>query len=261
MRFGKIPVGEALVSSARAGWVSNSAACFLNGCLSLMRACWPQACVLCGAAAGGATLCPPCMAELPWLPRSRCPVCALPAANGAACGACLARPRRFDRVEAPFAYRYPVAGLIHALKYGGRLALARMLGEAQPHTTTAGVSGRFMGTKVPNLYSDDWDVDGRIRDMDEEGVDVELILVQNAEDTGIAWPEGVQVVVAGKNLGIPGGRNVGAALATGELLLFLDDDAVLALVDLGDPFGDGRILGSPTCFHACSHGGRIEACG
>jgi ComF family protein len=36
-------------------------------------------------------------------------------------------------VEAPFAYRFPVAGLIHAFKYGGRLALARTLGEALAH--------------------------------------------------------------------------------------------------------------------------------
>ncbi len=86
--------------------------------------------MLCGAAAGGAMLCAPCVADLPWLPRSRCAVCALPLASGAICGACIARLPRFDRVAAPFAYRFPVAGLIHALKYGGRLALARTLGEA-----------------------------------------------------------------------------------------------------------------------------------
>jgi ComF family protein len=61
-------------------------------------------------------------------------VCALPLASGAVCGACFARPPRFDRVEAPFAYRYPLAHLIHALKYGGRLALARTLGEALART-------------------------------------------------------------------------------------------------------------------------------
>ena len=33
-----------------------------------------------------------------------------------------------------------------------------------------------MGEKYPGLYSDDWDVDGRIRDMDEEGVDVQLLV-------------------------------------------------------------------------------------
>jgi ComF family protein len=97
---------------------------------------WPQACVLCGAEATGATLCAPCLADLPWLPRSRCTVCALPIAGGVVCGGCSARPPRFDRVEAPFAYRFPVAGLIHAFKYGGRLALARTLGEALAQTVT-----------------------------------------------------------------------------------------------------------------------------
>lgn len=86
--------------------------------------------MLCGARTRGGTLCAPCTADLPWLPRARCAVCALPLASGAVCGACVARPPRFDRVDAPFAYRYPVAPLIHALKYGGRLALARTLGEA-----------------------------------------------------------------------------------------------------------------------------------
>jgi len=57
-------------------------------------------------------------------------VCAVPLASGTVCGACLDRPPRFDRVEAVFAYRYPVDALVHAYKYGGRLALARPLGEA-----------------------------------------------------------------------------------------------------------------------------------
>ena len=95
-----------------------------------MRQRWPQSCVLCGAPDSGATLCVPCRQDLPWLPSRRCAVCALPLASGAVCGACSVRPPRFDGVDAPFAYRFPVAGLIHALKYGGRLALARTLGEA-----------------------------------------------------------------------------------------------------------------------------------
>src|SRR5437667_15686 len=47
----------------------------------------------------------------------------------------------------------------------------RTLGEAEPRAATGGASGRFMGSKAPNLFSDDWDVDGRIRNMDGEGVD------------------------------------------------------------------------------------------
>ena len=129
MRSGKIQLFESLVSSARAALVSNSGAGFLNVCLHFARTRWPQACLLCGAESRNGTLCAPCLADLPWLPRNRCAVCALPLASGAVCGSCITRPPRFDRVDAPFAYRFPVAALIHALKYGGRLALARTLGD------------------------------------------------------------------------------------------------------------------------------------
>ena len=63
----------------------------------------------------------------------------------------------------------------------------------------------------------------------QRDVEVELIVVRNVvqpeatmrRDGDVLW------VSPGDNLGIPGGRNVGAAQATGALLLFLDDDAVL----------------------------------
>jgi predicted TIM-barrel fold metal-dependent hydrolase len=52
----------------------------------------------------------------------------------------------------------------------------RMLGEAEPTSEKRGVSGRFMGSKFPRPGSDDADVDARIQDMDEEGVDVQLLV-------------------------------------------------------------------------------------
>lgn len=119
--------------------MSNFGAGILNDCLQFARAHWPQACILCGAASGRGTLCTPCRSDLPWLPANRCPACALPVSSGGLCGACLARPPRFDRIDAPFAYRYPVAALIHALKYGGRLVLARTLGDALAQAVTGDV--------------------------------------------------------------------------------------------------------------------------
>lgn len=101
----------------------------INNCLNITRALLPQSCQLCGADSTAGPLCPPCLEDLPWLPRARCAVCAVPLAGGSLCGACLDRPPRFDQVEAVFAYRFPVDALIHAYKYGGRLALARVLGE------------------------------------------------------------------------------------------------------------------------------------
>src|SRR6185503_15119485 len=52
----------------------------------------------------------------------------------------------------------------------------RMLGEAEPRAVGGGVQGRFMGTRQTRPHADDWDVDGRIQDMDEEGVDVQLLV-------------------------------------------------------------------------------------
>lgn len=89
----------------------------------------PQSCQLCGAGGTAGALCTPCLADLPWLSPDACAVCALPLPSGRVCGACLDRPPRFHRVEAVFAYGFPVDALIHAYKYGGRLALAHALGD------------------------------------------------------------------------------------------------------------------------------------
>jgi len=119
---------ESLASSGRTRFLSNSVPEFLNNCLDFARSLLPQSCQLCGSGSNNGILCTPCLEDLPWLPLDRCAVCALPLASGQVCGACLDRPPRFDRVEAVFAYCFPVDALIHAYKYGGRLALARALG-------------------------------------------------------------------------------------------------------------------------------------
>lgn len=69
----------------------------------------------------------------------------------------------------------------------------------------------------------------------QRGVDVQLVLVLNGaapRDQGgevdVPWlaPDD-RLVVLPENVGIPGGRNVGAGVADAGLLLFLDDDAEL----------------------------------
>ncbi|MBQ89730.1 MAG: glycosyl transferase [Acidimicrobiaceae bacterium] len=64
-----------------------------------------------------------------------------------------------------------------------------------------------------------------------QSVDVEIVLVINGGDPDRSLAD--IVVDPGENLGIPEGRNCGAAAGTGTLICFLDDDGALR----GDVFG------------------------
>jgi ComF family protein len=94
-----------------------------NNCVRNVQAWAGEDCLLCGAETGQELLCPACMAELPALPES-CPVCALPSPAGAVCGTCLNHPPHFDATLALWRYEFPCDGLVQALKYRARLALA-----------------------------------------------------------------------------------------------------------------------------------------
>lgn len=105
----------------------------MSGVLSFLL---PQDCLLCAAGSGDALLCQDCADMLPALPSPRCPVCALPAPGGGACGACLKSPPAFDATFAVWRYAFPVDKLIQALKYQHRLALAGLFARAMlrgPH--------------------------------------------------------------------------------------------------------------------------------
>ena len=80
-------------------------------------------CLLCAGEGGPELLCAACIAELPALPDS-CPRCALPSPAAALCGSCLNHPPHFDATLALWRYEFPCDGLVQALKYRGRLALA-----------------------------------------------------------------------------------------------------------------------------------------
>jgi ComF family protein len=88
-----------------------------------------QDCLLCGAASADALVCDGCTADLPWLGEA-CPQCAGPSTGAALCGACLTRPPQFDVTVAVWQYEFPIDRLVRALKYGQRLALADLFGDA-----------------------------------------------------------------------------------------------------------------------------------
>ncbi|MDX1369258.1 ComF family protein [Pseudomonas sp.] len=93
-----------------------------------------QRCALCDEPADTPhSLCVSCESELPWL-GARCQVCALPLPHaGLTCGGCLRRPPRFDRVEAPWRYAFPVDSLITRFKHQAKWPLGRLLGELLSH--------------------------------------------------------------------------------------------------------------------------------
>ncbi len=94
-----------------------------NTCLRNVHAWVGEDCPLCGRECSPEFLCPACIAELPALPES-CPCCALPSPAAAVCGSCLNRPPHFDATLALWRYEFPCDGLVQALKYRARLALA-----------------------------------------------------------------------------------------------------------------------------------------
>ncbi len=91
---------------------------------ALFDALLPRACLLCGERSAAA-LCDACNADLPRLPATRCPICAVPlAAPAPACGACLKAPPAFDATQVVLRYGFPVDRLIQNLKFSRRLASA-----------------------------------------------------------------------------------------------------------------------------------------
>jgi ComF family protein len=88
-----------------------------------------QPCLLCGAMSHDGVCCQPCREGLPRLASERCPVCALPVADGRVCGHCLHKPPAFTLAEAPYRYTYPLDRLIQAFKFGQQLQLGPMFAQ------------------------------------------------------------------------------------------------------------------------------------
>ena len=90
-----------------------------------------QDCLLCGQSNEHGLLCDACENALPYLKTAYCPRCAGFSANSEVCGRCLKRKSiYFDSAKAVYHYEFPVDRLIHAFKYGHRLALGNYFGKA-----------------------------------------------------------------------------------------------------------------------------------
>jgi predicted TIM-barrel fold metal-dependent hydrolase len=74
-------------------------------------------------------------------------------------------------LEPPYRHRYQFAK-----RAGWRNERLRILGEGGPRAETKSHFPKFMGTRFPTPGGSDDDVEARIRDMDEEGVDVQLMV-------------------------------------------------------------------------------------
>jgi ComF family protein len=93
---------------------------------ALLDLVYPPRCAACGAPVRAEPFCLDCATAVDPVPPG-CARCGHPGPD-AACGPCLVSPPAFDAVVAGGLFGGPLADAIHALKYGGRPALARPLG-------------------------------------------------------------------------------------------------------------------------------------
>jgi ComF family protein len=102
---------------------------------SLIHGLFPARCLLCldPGQPPALDLCRECEDDLPRY-AGTCPGCAMPLPKpDAACMHCTSRRPDFDAAFAPYRYEFPLVELIHRLKYGGQVAIARILGTVLAH--------------------------------------------------------------------------------------------------------------------------------
>jgi len=102
---------------------------------SLIHGLFPATCLLCldPGQMPALDLCRACEDDLP-VNSGACPQCAMPRPDpGIACGNCASRQQAFDAAFVPYRYEFPLVELIHRLKYGRQVAIARILGTVLAH--------------------------------------------------------------------------------------------------------------------------------
>jgi ComF family protein len=102
---------------------------------SLIHGLFPATCLLCldPGQPPALDLCRACEDDLP-MNSAACPGCAMPRPDpGTPCVNCLSRRPAFDAAFVPYRYEFPLVELIHRLKYGRQVAIARILGTVLAH--------------------------------------------------------------------------------------------------------------------------------
>jgi ComF family protein len=97
---------------------------------TLIHKLFPATCLLCldPGQPPFLDLCRACEEDLP-ANAAGCGLCAAPGTPaGGTCAHCRARRPAFDRAFAPYRYEFPLVELVHRLKYGGQVAIGRILG-------------------------------------------------------------------------------------------------------------------------------------
>ena len=97
---------------------------------SLSQHFLPSKCLLCASTLPNGLLCLGCQLDLPHLShKNLCQQCGLQIESlSNFCGHCLHHPPLFERSIIPFAYEYPLNGLIHQFKYRRHLTCGKLLG-------------------------------------------------------------------------------------------------------------------------------------
>jgi ComF family protein len=97
---------------------------------SLLHRLFPATCLLCldPGQPPALDLCRGCEEDFPQNVPA-CTGCAMPVVTaGEICASCRRHRRVFDAAFAPYRYEFPLVQLIHRFKYGGQIAIGRILG-------------------------------------------------------------------------------------------------------------------------------------
>ena len=116
---------------------------------AILNLLFPQACVLCGSQVlerRWSVACPECWLKLEPVPRPFCVQCGDHAPSlETLCGACRRGDHAFDFARSLYRFNDPMRGIIHHLKYSGRVSLAKPLGQ---HLRDCFVGEQFQASVV-----------------------------------------------------------------------------------------------------------------